>query len=613
MSHMHSIYEEEIRATASEKSIWTFGWSWVWRSLWLRKWELISALTLTVVVYAVGLVLPIFTQRAIDIITKDVAGRQLIWLAAGATAAIVVEAALTRLRQGLVMRLVGFLSRRISRKAFLHLMRMRIDQGMSPAGDILNRFQQADKIPGFVLQSAPQAVFDAGNAIVSVLLMLYYDAVIGITTLIVTAVCGIVLRSRLSPVRVLTENNFKMYGKRQALLAETVTGIITIKVLALEGHRYGRWTETTDNAISASQQVFDRMRRFQVNAHVVMHALSLLILVLGCYRILNNQLTFGELMALQLLAGRLVGPLVANSEIWRQYQEVRVALKELGRLMSGPHERAAIQPPVRQFKALGISTANLTLRYASMAQPALDNVSFVLPARGRFALVGRNGSGKSSLIRVLLGLQREFAGNVSIAGHDLRHYDPRSLRAQIGIVDQDTVLFSGSIRENVAAGIPDVDDYRIRSALAFAEALSFVESMPNGLETIVEENGRNLSGGQRQRLAIARAVVRDPPLVLLDEPTAFLDAEAAVALEKRLAAWGEDRLLILVTHHLAAARHTDGILVLDRGRLVGFGAHATLLDNCTPYAALWSDYSRSMEREPAAPRDLGRVEELHPE
>jgi ABC-type multidrug transport system fused ATPase/permease subunit len=119
--------------------------------------------------------------------------------------------------------------------------------------------------------------------------------------------------------------------------------------------------------------------------------------------------------------------------------------------------------------------------------------------------------------------------------------------------------------------------------------------MPDGLDAELEENGRNLSGGQRQRLAVARAVVRDPRLVLLDEPTAFLDAEAAVALEKRLAAWGQDRLLILVTHHLAAARNADAILVLDQGRLVGFGAHTRLLAGCAPYAALWSDYSRSME------------------
>jgi ABC-type multidrug transport system fused ATPase/permease subunit len=173
----------------------------------------------------------------------------------------------------------------------------------------------------------------------------------------------------------------------------------------------------------------------------------------------------------------------------------------------------------------------------------------------------------------------------------------RSLRAQFGIVDQDAILFSGTIRENIVAGMGSADDACVRRALAFAGALGFVEAMPGSLEAVVEEHGRNLSGGQRQRLAIARAVIRDPCLALLDEPSAFLDPEAAVALEKRLAVWGEDRLLLLVTHHLAAARDADAILVLDQGRLVGFGPHAMLLGSCGAYAALWNDYSRSVAGE----------------
>jgi ABC-type multidrug transport system fused ATPase/permease subunit len=281
---------------------------------------------------------------------------------------------------------------------------------------------------------------------------------------------------------------------------------------------------------------------------------------------------------------------------------------ELGRFMAGPHERAAIQPALRSLKDGGITVSHLTLRYAPTAQPALDDVSFVLPQHGMFALVGRNGSGKSSLIRVLLGLQRGFTGDVVIAGQQLRHYDPRWLRSQIGIVNQDTILFSGTIRDNIAGAVAGADDVRIRSALAFADALGFVEALSDGLDTELEENGRNLSGGQRQRLAIARAVIRDPRLVLLDEPTAFLDAEAAVALEKRLAAWGRDRLLLLVTHHLAAARNADAILVLDEGRLAGLGSHATMLRDCAPYAALWTDYARSIEGDIAEAGPPGECE-----
>jgi ABC-type bacteriocin/lantibiotic exporter with double-glycine peptidase domain len=574
-----------------------FGWAWVWRSLWLRKWQLVSTFALTIAVYAAGLVLPICTQRAVDLIAAGQAGSPLIGLGMAAIVAIGVEASLISVREKVVIRLTGFLERRISRRAFLHLMRRRIDLGVTQAGEVLNRFQQAGKIPAFLLRLVPRVVFDAGNAVVSLLVMFYYDVAIGLAILATALVSAFVMRNRVGEVRALAEQNFKATGKRQGVLSETVTGIVTVKALALEAQRCRQWNDATDAAIAASQMVADQGRRFVVSLHAVVYMINLMVLALGCYRILQHDLTFGGLLALQLLAGRLIAPIVSSGDVIRQYQETRVAITELGRFMAEPREHAAVRPPVRQLGDGGIAVKHLSLSYAPSTRPALDDVSFTLPARGRFALVGRNGSGKSSLIRVLLGLQRGYTGEIMLGGHNLRHYDPRALRAQTGIVDQDTILFSGTICENVMAGARFVDNAEIKGALVFAGALDFVEVMPQGLDSAVLENGRNFSGGQRQRLAIARAVVRNPRLVLLDEPSAFLDAEAAVALEQRLATWGSDRLLILVTHHLAAARSADAILVLDQGRLVGYGSHTALLRDCGPYAALWSDYSRSMEGE----------------
>jgi ABC-type bacteriocin/lantibiotic exporter with double-glycine peptidase domain len=574
-----------------------FGWAWVWRSLWLRKWQLVSVFALTLTVYVAGLVLPICTQRAVDLIAAGSAGLPLAGLAMAAIVAIAAEAFLMSTRERVVINLTAFLERRISRRAFLHLMRRRIDLGVTQAGEILNRFQQAGRIPTFLLRLVPRVVFDAGNALVSLLLMFYYDAVIGFVVLITALVSAFMMRNRISVVRALAEQHFKATSKRQGVLSESVTGIVTVKALALEAQRCRQWDDASNAAIEASRLVSDQGRRFVVSAHAVVHSMNLVVLALGCYRILEHELTFGGLLALQLLAGRMIAPIVSSGDVIRQYQEAKVAITELGRFMAEPREHAAIRPPVRQLGDGGIAVRHLSLRYATAGRPALDDITFALPSRGRFALVGRNGSGKSSLIRVLLGLQRSYTGEIMLGGCDLRHYDPRALRAKIGIVDQDTILFSGSVRANVMAGAPFIDDARIKSALAFADALDFVEAMPQGLDAEVLENGRNFSGGQRQRLAIARAVIRDPHVVLLDEPTAFLDAEAAVALEQRLAAWGRDRLLILVTHHLAAARSADAILVLDQGRLVGHGSHAELLRDCAPYAALWSDYSRSMEGE----------------
>jgi ABC-type bacteriocin/lantibiotic exporter with double-glycine peptidase domain len=563
----------------------------------LRKWQLFAVLALTVTVYAAGLVLPLCTAQAVDLIAAGTVGLQLVWLGAAAVIAIAIETGLTSVRQKMVIDLTDFLKRRISSRTFLHLMRRRVDLGAAPAGEVLNRFQEADKIPVFVVRQLPPIVFDIGNGFVSLLLMLYYDFVIGLVTLVAAAASALALYNQIGALNATAEHSFKASGKRQGVLSESVNGLVTIKALALEAQRFGRWNAVTDVVIAASHQLFDQVRRFNLSAQIVMRGLSLIVIVLGCYRILDHELTFGGLLALQLLATRLIAPIISGGDVLREYQEAKVALTELQRLMAEPIEQPAVRPPRRQLGDGGIAVRNLTLCYAPEARPALEGVSFMLPARGRFALVGRNGSGKSSLVRVLLGLQRGYGGDVAVAGHDLRHYNPRALRARIGIVDQDTILFSGTIRDNIAAGVEGADDADIRRALSFAGALDFVEAMPEGLAAEVQENGRNFSGGQRQRLAIARAVVRDPRLVLLDEPTAFLDAEAAVALEQRLAAWGRDRLLILVTHHLAAARSADAILVLDQGRLAGHGSHGALLRDCAPYAALWKDYVRSMEGE----------------
>jgi len=222
-----AIHEQVMAAAVGEIAARPFGWGWVWRSLWLRRWQLAAVFVLTVAGYAAGLVLPLCTQQAVDLIATGTVGSQLVWLGAAAVVAIGIEAALTYIRQKLVIRLTSFLERRIARKAFLHLMRRRIDLGGAPAGEALNRFQQADKIPSFVMQIAPQVVFDVGSAAVSLLLMLYYDLVIGLATLVAGVASGVLLRNQIGEVNALAEQRFKAQGKQQGVLSESVAGIIT--------------------------------------------------------------------------------------------------------------------------------------------------------------------------------------------------------------------------------------------------------------------------------------------------------------------------------------------------------------------------------------------------
>lgn len=573
----------------------SFDWSWIARSLLLKRKQAGALLGLTAVGYGAGLVFPVATQTAVDAIVAKRADLELAGLALLAVAAIGVEAVVAYWRRRLVVRLGAFLDRRISRRAFAHLMRIRIDGAEFRSGEAINHFQQATKIQDFVLHHVPHLVFDGGGALVALALAFYYDRVVGTMLILMTPLLVFAARKQLTGVNRIADTFYASISTRQNILSETVSGIGTVKALGLEVGRTRRWRSVTNAMISNLVLILDLNSSFVLRAQMASRIVTLLVLCLGCWRMLGGYLTVGELLALQLLAGRVTGPISAFGDLYRIYQEVDAAIRQIGDFLAQPRESASVDPPAQGFPGKGITLSHVSLTYPGAAQPALENVTFSLPAAGVVALVGRNGSGKSTLIQILLGLRRDYAGTVKIGGREVREYHPRWLRSQIAVVNQDTVLFSGTIRDNLAPGRHLSGDAQLRDALRFAGALDFVDARPAGLDEELSENGRSLSGGQRQRLSIARAIVRDPKIALFDEPTAFLDAEAAVALEKQLESWGRDRLLILVTHHLAAARNADRILVLDAGRLVGDGVHENLLSTTPEYASLWADYARSRE------------------
>ena len=424
-SHRHGSPRPTTNTTADR-----FGWRWIWRSLLCRRWELAAVLLTTLCVYIASLALPIFTQKAVDAVVAQEAGPFLLLLGAGALTAVIAEAVFTNLRVGMVIRLGGFLDQRIANLAFLHLMRMRLDAHGHATGDLINRFQQAGKVKNFVLHLVPTVVFDIGNAIISLLLMLYFDAVIAAVVFVVTLACTALLKGRLDRLYDLADDHYKTEGERQGTLSETVTGLRTIKALASEGWRYREWADKTAAVVAAARRVSDLARRFSISTQLASRGLALLVIAIGCYRVLQGDLTVGELLALQLLVARVTTPIIQSGDVLRQYQEVAVAIAALRAFLAAPREVPGLRPGRRRFVDGGLDARNVTLVYPKSSRPALDDVSFSLPGAGVFAVVGRNGSGKTSLLRVLLGLQRDFAGQALIHGEDVRHYDPRWLRGR---------------------------------------------------------------------------------------------------------------------------------------------------------------------------------------
>ena len=554
--------------------------------------KVIAIVLATIGVYASGLSVPIVVRHIIDGITAAAPTHLVLALGALAVLLSVADVWLADRRRAMIIRLGQLLDRSVSLAIMSHLLRARVGPDINRAGEILNRVEQSDKIKGFLIDLIPGAMFDIGGALIAAAIIVTYSPLCG-GVILAIAVAGFLLTGHiLRDYHEGVSRQFRLSSQRQGLLTETVTGLPTIRALAIEPARMRLWGDATRQLVQAEAASAHILRRFHLVTRLAQHVMTLAVLGVGGYELLAGALTTGELFAILMLVGRISLPLLNAADVARQYQEVAVAVAELGQLLASPRDGTGSSGAARTPVTGGIAFRDVSLRYGAHRPPALESVTFRLPESGLVAVIGRNGSGKSTMLRLIQAMLPDHDGVITVGGTDIRAFRPRWLRSQMAVVNQDTVLFAGTIRENVACWEKGVSEHALEAALRLAGAWDFVSRLPDGLDTRLIENGANLSGGQRQRLAVARALIRAPAIVLLDEPTAFLDVEAAVDLEERLCEWGKGRLLVLVTHHLAAARRADHILLLDDGRLAAIGSHDTLINDSDLYRALWQDYLR---------------------
>jgi ATP-binding cassette subfamily B protein len=275
-------------------------------------------------------------------------------------------------------------------------------------------------------------------------------------------------------------------------------------------------------------------------------------------------------------------------------------MAEAASILNQPPERPSNAVAIRPRLAGHVSFENVTFTYPGALNPALDKVSFDAPAGTLLGLVGRSGSGKSTITRLLQGLNSGYSGLVKLDGVEMREIDLQHLRRNLGVVLQDNFLFRGTIRENIAAGRAGITFEKVIQACRMAGAEEFIERLPRGFETFIEEGSPNLSGGQRQRLAIARALVTDPPILILDEATSALDPESEAIVNANLRRIGRGRTVVVVSHRLSSLVDCDSILVMDKGAAVDYGRHEELVARNPIYRQLWMQQNRAASGEVAA-------------
>jgi len=379
-------------------------------------------------------------------------------------------------------------------------------------------------------------------------------------------------------------------------LVETLYGMRTIKSLAIEGRRRKEWDRHVAEA-AAARHALGLMANFPQTFTLPFERLVYSgCFAVGAYMVLSspNTINPGALVAFAMLSLRLASPLIRLATLQQDLAEVRGAIQQAAAVLNVPPEESkshGLRAPIKGE----ISFQDVRFRYVATAPFALDGVSFKVPQGTVLGIMGRSGSGKTTVTRLLQRLHTTYEGMIKIDGMDLREIDLMHLRTHIGVVPQENFLFSGTIRENISMARSDASFHDIVRAAQLAGAEEFIERLPRGYDTVLEEGGANLSGGQRQRLAIARALLINPPVLILDEATSALDAESEAIVNANLKRMAKGRTVISISHRLSMLVEADAILVLERGQVYDLGTHAELLQRCDIYKQMWYQQNRHLD------------------
>ena len=534
----------------------------------------------------IALAVPLFFQNVVDKILVHESFSTLNVLGAGVVAAIVFNALLEYLKGHLLLFATNKIDISTAVKTFAHLVRLPIDFfEQVPSGVLLKHMQQTEKIRGFLSGNLFFTLLDLCSLVIFIPFFLLYSVKLTFVVLGFTGLMALVIALLVKPFQRRLDALYQAEGRRQSRLVEAIHGIRTVKSLALEPVEENAWGNRSAAAVNA----YFSVGRISLTARSLSQALEMLmnvaIIWLGATAVFKGSMTVGALIAFQMLAGRVTGPLVKLVGLIHEYQQVALSVKMLGAVMNTPAEpnTGRVRAPLHG----GITFENVSFRYRPDLPLAIRDFSLEIPPGGSLGIVGRSGSGKTTLTKLLQGLYPPFSGLVKIDGIDIREIEKSHLRSSIGVVLQENYFFHGTVRENISLTRPSATAEEIMRAAAMAGAHDFIQTLPQGYETILEENASNLSGGQKQRLAIARALLTNPAILIFDEATSALDPESETVITRNLAAIAKGRTLIVVSHRLSMLAGAQRILVIDKGEKVAFGTHQELLAQEGIYSQFW--------------------------
>jgi len=552
--------------------------SWFWGTL-LESWPIYAEVMLAaVMINLFALASPLFIMNVYDRVVPNNALETLWVLAIGAITVFLFDFVLRNLRGYFVDSAGKIADLKLAGRIFEHVLGIRMAARPASAGAFASNLREFESLRDFFTSATLVTVVDLPFVFFFIaVIWLIGGPVALIPAIAVPLVIGIGLLLQI-PLNRVVRRTFREAAQKHGVLVESINGLETIKSVGAEGRMQRNWEQFVQaTATSATQARL--LSAFGVNVSALAQNLVTVgVVIFGVYRISEGLMSVGALVACTIITGRAMAPLAQVAGILTRYHQARASYDALNQVMALPVERSGAtrflhRPEIKG----GIQFKGVTFTYPGQKLPALDGVSFAVQPGERVALIGKIGSGKTTVEKLILGLYQPDGGTVLIDGTDLRQIDPADLRRNVGCVLQDVYLFHGTIRDNITLGAPFADDQAVLRAAEIAGVDEFVLRHPQGFDRIVGERGENLSGGQRQAVALARALLLDPPVLLLDEPSSAMDTGAENRLKQRLQSTLAGRTLVLVTHRASLLGLVDRLIVLDGGRVAADGPRDAVL------------------------------------
>ena len=547
-----------------------------------------EVLLITLLINLLGLAAPLFFQNVVDKVLVHDSLDTLTVLGIGYVAVSLWETAFGWLRTRLYSETSQKIDVELGARLFRHLLGLPLGYFENRrVGDIAMRVRQLETIREFLTNASLTVLIDPVFTLVFLAVMWLYSVKLFLIS-VLTIPCYIAVAVLVTrPLQARIEEKFERGAANNALLVESIGGITTVKASAVEPQWQMRWEQQLAGYSAASQRVINLGNTGSQLIQLVSKLNMAAILYFGAKAVIAHDMTVGGLVAFNMFAQRVSGPVIRMAQLWQDFQQVRIAIDRLGDVLNQPVEPGAGSRTALPAIRGEVRFDEVRFRYGLEGPWTIDGVSLDIAAGTSLGIVGSSGSGKSTLTKLLQRLYVPQGGRITVDGVDITQIDPVWLRRQIGVVLQENLLFNRSIRDNIALANPATPIDQVIAVSQLAGAHDFVLRLPMGYDTPIEERGSNLSGGQRQRLAIARALITNPRILILDEATSALDAESEEVIQNNLAAISAGRTVVIISHRLSALRGCNRIVAMEQGRIVEAGSHDELLRHNGRYADLW--------------------------